>query len=206
MRIRRMLAAILLGGGVVSPAAADGRPPPTDQAAVLPEPTLVENSGLKPPPPLTSPDGTRLAGDWYGPYTFRNFHSGKCLDVLGASLQNGAPIVQYTCVANGMSQMWWFWTAINDAFVQLVHMQNHYSGKCLDVYGFDRGAGLIQDPCVGTDRQIWMRTSNAQTIYTNYRTGFRMEVQGASKANFARIVQWTDHGQAHQHWLRYDGY
>jgi Ricin-type beta-trefoil lectin domain-like len=40
-------------------------------------------------------------------YQLRNRHSGKCLNVQGASANNGADLVQYTCDPNG---------AVNDSF------------------------------------------------------------------------------------------
>ena len=193
---RSSIAAILLGFVVVLllgvPPHASGSAQDSPRAA------------LTPPPPPVDANGIALAGSWHGPYTFRNFNSGKCLDILGASTKDGAPAVQYTCAPFGRSQTWWLWQMPGGSQHSFNLFMNDYSGKCIMPYTGSRGAEVRQYPCYEYEIMTWANTINDPNLYYNYGTGFAMEVNGASKANFARVLQWTKHGRAHQIWLRYN--
>jgi|SRR5882757_1448993 len=159
-------------------------------------------SDMPEPPSIPVIEGAVTPASWVGPYTFRNLNSGKCLDILGASQSDGARAVQYTCVAGGRSQMWLMDHVIPDAFWAGYYIGNVHSGKCL-TGGLPRGSEVFQTTCVGSDYQIWMKHVDRPNIYRNYATGLCMEVAGAGTANFAPILSWDCHHQAHQVWLRY---
>jgi hypothetical protein len=85
---------------------------------------------------------------------FRIAHSGKCLNVSGASTANSAKIVQYGCAA----------TATNDKFKLVPKGNRTYwiqgvgSGKCLNVAGNStaNGAAIIQYNCTTSLNTLWL--------------------------------------------------
>ena len=71
-------------------------------------------------------------------------HSGKCVDVQGASRANSARVIQYTCHRGANQQ--WRPVPISGGYYELVA---RHSGKCLDVRGASRANStpLIQYTC-----------------------------------------------------------
>jgi hypothetical protein len=67
-------------------------------------------------------------------YTVVNQHSGKCLDVNGASTTDGAAVIQWTCsgTTNQMFTLRPVTALGNSQDYQLVAV---HSGKCVDVAG-----------------------------------------------------------------------
>jgi hypothetical protein len=82
-------------------------------------------------------------------------HSGKCLDVRGNAMTDGAQVVQSTCALNGgdWGQQWRFvqksW-ANGQWYYEVVA---RHSGKCLDKSGWN----AVQWNCHGGDWQQWSR-------------------------------------------------
>lgn len=78
-------------------------------------------------------------------------HSGKCLDVSGASTADGAAVIQYTC-GSGTNQQWQLRPVGGSS--QLVA---RHSGRCLDLPGFStaNGTRLTQYSCNGGTNQLW---------------------------------------------------
>ncbi|MEU4235279.1 RICIN domain-containing protein [Nonomuraea sp. NPDC026600] len=158
-----------------------------------------------PPPPPVAKDGTRLQGSWLGPYTYRNLNSGRCLDILGASKDRGVPAVQYRCVAGGVSQMWYTWHTEGEGSIDFHLIGNAWSGKCIMAWNPNRQAPIKQIECnTYVPAMVWIQTEAYPNIQQNDESNFCMEVQGGSLDDFAAIVQWDCHHQAHQVWLRYD--
>nr|WP_240508258.1 RICIN domain-containing protein [Streptomyces ossamyceticus] len=95
-------------------------------------------------------------------YTVVNQHSGKCLDVNGASTTDGAAVIQYTCngAANQQFQLRPVTALGNADDYQLVAV---HSGKCVDVSQISTAAGakIHQWPCDAASalstkkNQIW---------------------------------------------------
>jgi len=79
-------------------------------------------------------------------------HSGKCLDVSGASTADGASVIQWTC-SGGTNQQW----SVQDAGNGYVRLVARHSGKCLDVGGASTAdrASVIQWTCTGATNQQW---------------------------------------------------
>lgn len=65
----------------------------------------------------------------------RAVHSNRCLDIQGANPNNGANVIQFTCVAGAKNQEWTF------LFDGAGHYQirSSLNGKCLDVDTFGGG-------------------------------------------------------------------
>jgi hypothetical protein len=91
----------------------------------------------------------------------RNWHSGKCLDVAGASQANGARVQQYTC--NGTAAQRWYRDYIGSDH-RFFYLEVAASGDCLEVKGDSRAdnAPVVQEPCdtnKGVD-QLWMEQTS----------------------------------------------
>jgi hypothetical protein len=86
-----------------------------------------------------------------GVYAFVNRASGKCLDVYGASRDDGTAAVQWHC-HGGANQQWR--PQQNGNGYLLVNVN---SGKCLGVQNANPAAGtqLVQWTCDGSPAQTW---------------------------------------------------
>jgi hypothetical protein len=203
--------ASLISSGVgtvaVTPAAAQGDMRTSAPQVSYMEPRLNEGAVAPPAPPVGA-DGVRLEGSWVGPFTFVNVHSGKCMDILGASMALEARAVQYTCVPGGVSQQWFIWLVTELQFRNSYYIGNAHSGQCLTPLSGARGVEVVQTLCVnGASQDWWVENSGNPEWDRNWEndySGFYLEVAGASTSNFAGIVQWTYHGRAHQEWELWD--
>ncbi|MGC9443708.1 MAG: RICIN domain-containing protein [Candidatus Methanospirareceae archaeon] len=79
-------------------------------------------------------------------------HSGKCLEVYNASLDDGANVQQANC--SSASNQLWRLEQVNNGYYRILA---HHSGKCLEVYNasLDDGANVQQANCSGQDNQLW---------------------------------------------------
>ena len=130
----------------------------------------------------------RSAGNGY--YTITAEHSGKVLDVAGASTASGATVQQYAY--NGSNaQLWYFVDAGNGYY-------NIYSalGNCLDVWSAGTANGTKID-CYeynGTNAQKWKLTKSEVRTFvdgtysiTNPSTSRVLSVNGSSAADSANV-------------------
>ncbi len=125
-------------------------------------------------------------------------HSGRCMDVYGASRDNGAAIIQWDC-HTGDNQLWSLVSAGND-YYKLVAK---HSGKCLDVYGAsrDNGARLIQWDCHGGDNQLFKREQAGSYYRLRAKHSNRcVDVYGGQRDNGVRLIQWDCHSGDNQLW------
>ena len=79
-------------------------------------------------------------------------HSGSCLDVEQASLQDGANVSQYHCWG-GTNQQWYL-RPVGSGYYEVIA---RHSGKCLDVEqaSLQDGANVSQYHCWGGTNQDW---------------------------------------------------
>lgn len=123
---------------------------------------------------------------------------GLCVDVQGASREDGAPVQQYTC--NGTpAQRWNLINIQNDVF----ELRSEASGKCLDVRGASaaNGAAVQQYTCNGTAAQRWSVQALGAGVYRLVsRTGSSkcLDVPQASSQNAVKLQQYTCNGTAAQ--------
>ena len=84
-------------------------------------------------------------------YQIQARHSGRCLDVQGASTADVAPVIQFHCIIRHSNQQWDL-TRNSYGYYQI---RVRHSGKCLDVEGASRadGARIIQYRCHGGANQ-----------------------------------------------------
>lgn len=116
--------------------------------------------------------------------------SGKCLDIYGASLQNGANAIQWD--SNGGANQQWQILDGGGGYYKLVA---RHSGQCLDVYGESRlnGAKVTQWPDNGQDNQRWHLDALPGGGYTltAKHSGLVLQLAGNSLANGAAVQQGT---------------
>ena len=137
-------------------------------------------------------------------------HSGKCLDVSGASTANTALLQQWDCY-NPETQANQVFTLrpFGNATYELVARN---SGKCADVRDAsqEQGALIQQYDCLGAGQtnQIWQGVpvvTEGGTEWVNFRaqhSGKCLDVSEGSTANGALLHQWSclGAGQANQLW------
>jgi hypothetical protein len=127
-------------------------------------------------------------------------HSEKCLDVFGASTDDAAAVIQWTCTG-GPNQQWRLEPVATGAY----RLVARHSGKALDVYGalIDDLAPAIQYPTHGGDNQLWTLepVSGGYVRLVARHSGKALDVAGASLDDGALVIQYTAHGGANQQWL-----
>ncbi|XXY51646.1 RICIN domain-containing protein [Sorangium sp. So ce269] len=85
-------------------------------------------------------------------YTLGARHSGKCLDVNGASSADGAAVQQWSC--NGGSNQQWQLQSAGSGYYRVVA---RHSGKCLGVVSSSTADGAVvkQYACSSGSNQQW---------------------------------------------------
>jgi chitinase len=151
-------------------------------------------------------------GDWEvvqgeavaaGTYTMTAVHSGKCAEVAGASLSDGANIQQWTCSSTKVHQRWKISSAVTSGYYRI---QNANSNKCLDVAGRSTldGAKIHQWGCHTGDNQQWQlryyRGGGYYEARPKHASGKCMDVKGISLSDGALIHQWTCRSVNQQRW------
>jgi hypothetical protein len=93
---------------------------------------------------------------------------GKCLDVTGASTDNGELLQLYDCLPNQWNQQWYFYA--KPGCFQCYQIVPRHSWKCMDVVGasLDNGALVQQYDCLGYNQlnQIWQLTYTSGGYFT----------------------------------------
>ncbi|HET6146993.1 MAG TPA: RICIN domain-containing protein [Polyangia bacterium] len=127
-------------------------------------------------------------------------HSGKCLDVMGASTANYAQLIQY--YQNYQNNQKWRITQVSPG---KYNFKNVNSGKLLDINGgwTGDGAQLIQYQATGSANQQWSFTPTGDGFY-KFSPGTQpagsLDVKEYSTADGAIVQQWTWNNQYNQQW------
>jgi hypothetical protein len=136
-------------------------------------------------------------------YTITAKHSGKCLDVSGASAQDGAAVIQWP--GNGGDNQKWKLVSAGDGYFNIIAK---HSGKYLDVSGVspDNGAGIIQWAGWGGDNQKFRIEDAGDGSYriVAKHSGKCLDVNGASTGDGARVIQWSSWGGDNQKWFFFE--
>ncbi|WP_053717745.1 ricin-type beta-trefoil lectin domain protein [Saccharothrix sp. NRRL B-16348] len=120
----------------------------------------------------------------------RGAGSNRCLDVPGASRDNGTAPTLWDC--NGGANQQWAHTAARELRV--------YGAKCLDADGAGTAARLIIRDCDGGTDQKWTFQSNGTV--TNDQSGLCLDVTGEATANGSAVGFWHCNGKPNQVWRR----
>lgn len=137
--------------------------------------------------------------------SFMAMHSGMLLDVSGASLNDGASLLQWPSGPSGQSNNQRF-DAVDTGggYVRLVA---RHSGKCLSVKDarFDDGAPLIQWACMDVpDQQFRLESPSNAYGYVKIiarHSGKCLDVSEGSTAAGKPVIQWTCVGSQNQLFL-----
>lgn len=125
-------------------------------------------------------------------------HSGKCLDVGGASQDDGADVVQYDC--RGVGNQTWSFKDVGGGYF---HIVAQHSNKCLDVDGSSRddGAQVHQWQCHDGDNQKWRLVSKPGGYFhiVAKHSGKCLNVSGGSNDDGGGLIQFTcNEGESEQ--------
>ncbi|MEU7022119.1 RICIN domain-containing protein [Streptomyces sp. NPDC046203] len=125
-----------------------------------------------------------------GYYKIHNWNSNKCLAIGSGNTANGANAIQWDCLADSASQVWW---------LEGAHVINYNSGKYLAIGASStaNGAEAIQWDYTGSDSQRWYW--NGDFIF-NGNSGKYLAIGASSTANGAKAIQWDYTGSTGQAW------
>ncbi|QFU89876.1 RICIN domain-containing protein [Amycolatopsis sp. YIM 10] len=143
--------------------------------------------GSDPVPPVKPEPGA-----WY---RLVAAHSGKTLDVSGASTSAGA-VVQQWSAHGGPNQQFDFLDSGGGHY----RIRARHSGLVLQVANTASGADITQQPDTGAASQQWRLADQGggEVSLVNQQSGLAMDVWTASTADGARVSQWTPSGGANQ--------
>jgi uncharacterized protein (DUF1800 family) len=147
-----------------------------------------------------SPHLAAAATDFAGSYELVARHSGKCLDVSGISLDDRAPVQQWTC-HGGPNQQWTLQPTDSGYYLLIAA----HSGKALDVDNLSLadGADVIQYTIHRGPNQQWLvePVGNGYYILTARHSGKALDVRGISVEDGAPVQQWALLRGTNQQWL-----
>jgi hypothetical protein len=115
--------------------------------------------------------------------------AGKCVDIAGASVDNGTAVQLHECNGTDAQQ----WEFALDGTVRGL-------GKCLDVSGgaTNDGATVQIYDCNGTGAQKWGVNSVGQIV--NVQSNKCLDVPASNSADGTQLIIWTCHGEGNQLW------
>jgi galactose oxidase len=131
------------------------------------------------------------------PLVLQATHSGKCLNVSGASLEPGASIIQWPCLGQTNEQL----TLVPEGIAYRLVMR--HSGACVAVNGASSssGAPLVQAACSGAPNELWALApvEHAYRLVAQH-SGLCAAVDAASPADAAPLVQVSCSSAPSQLW------
>ncbi|KAB8194030.1 pectin esterase [Nonomuraea phyllanthi] len=136
-----------------------------------------------------------------GVYQLKVTKSGKCLDVVAGSQDNGALLQQWGCSGDTWQQF-----RVVSAGSGVFTIRNVNSGRCVDVpYGeATSGLRLQQWGCGAGDKtnQLWRFAASGSGTYQviSVATGLCMSDQGASTSSGAAVIQETCTHNSNKQW------
>lgn len=153
-----------------------------------------------------APAASALAVDTNAWYQVVSRHSGKAIDVAGASTADGAAIHQWSR-HSGTNQHFQF----VDAGGGYYRIKARHSGKVIDIANASTttGADVIQSTDNGGTSQQFrvVDTDSGYAKLVNRNSGMPLDLWAWSTADGARISQYADSGGANQQWqlIQVDG-
>lgn len=145
------------------------------------------------------PDG--FQGQVHPIFAIFSLKSGKVLDVMGYSKENGANVQQFTYF--GSNNQRWELIPADDSYFRIVSV---HSGKCLEVMEPPQkyGVNVRQNACRDADRQLWRiqpypYADTAVRIVSEH-SGKALDVAGLDSESGANVQQYRLHGGDNQWW------
>ncbi len=130
-----------------------------------------------------------------GYYTLIARHSGKALDIPGASLEDGVSPIQYSVNTPVSDNQSWLIEPAADGYYTI---RARHSGKALDIPGasLEDGVSPIQYPVNSpvSDNQLWKIELVGDGYYklAARHSGKVLDVAGASLEDGAQVIQYSD--------------
>lgn len=131
-------------------------------------------------------------------YEMIMWHSKKCLDVDGASKEDGTNVVQWEC--NGQAHQRWQFVKKGRHY----RVQARHSGKCLSLEDASKenGVNLVQSACDDKEeKQRWMVVDRENGHYYTLESalsGKCLDIDDESRENHANVQQWKCNGGKNQ--------
>jgi hypothetical protein len=120
------------------------------------------------------------------------------VEVSGASLQPGAPIIQWP-FNNGLNQVWRLSPAGTD-----FNIINRWSGQCITTDAI-AGHWVYQSVCNGSAAQQWATSITPGNLVgyaiRNPASALYLEIQGASASQGAHLDVWYPNGGHNQYFV-----
>ncbi|MFI0914197.1 RICIN domain-containing protein [Streptomyces abikoensis] len=134
-------------------------------------------------------------------YKLTNKATGKCLEIVNSSVENGARAQQWSC--NGQPGAGWLVKPDGTDY----RIVNANSGKCLEIENSrtDNGAPAQQWDCVDLKTQKWDKLTLPESEYSvfyNANSGLVLEIDNASPLDGAPAQQWKYGGGNGAKWLQ----
>jgi YVTN family beta-propeller protein len=114
-------------------------------------------------------------------------HSNKCVDIRGASMNDGGEAIQFNCGSNANQQF--NFVRVNDLF----QIQSVNSGKCLGVQNASlaAGANIVQLTCENKPHLLWkIEGEGAERQLRLNHSNMCMNVKDGSLLDQTPIIQW----------------
>lgn len=128
-----------------------------------------------------------------GTFKLRAQHSGKLIDVWGASTADGGNVVQWG--ENGGTNQHWTATHVGGGWFEFANVN---SSKLLETagMGLNDGDNVQQWAALNNSGQQWRLAGGSNGFWRicNRQSGKAIDVNGISTADGANIQQWTDWG------------
>lgn len=134
-----------------------------------------------------------------GDYVLNSVATGKCLDVAGGSLDNGAAVQEWSC--NGTMAQVFHVASLGDGFVQITSVK---SGKSLDITGGSLAANtkLEQWTYGGDPHQQFKIVSRGNSQFSVHarHTDMALDIAWGNAADGTPVVQFPYSGGQNQLW------
>jgi uncharacterized repeat protein (TIGR03803 family) len=131
-----------------------------------------------------------------GTWHIQNVNSGLYLSILGASLSNGADVVQWS--STGSLDQEWTLKLVGNGIYQITDVN---SGLLMGVLGAstDEGASVVQWQATGSLDQEWQLSPvGSNWLITDINSGLVMGVEGNFTGDGAQLIQWPADGSTSQ--------
>ena len=149
---------------------------------------------------VTAPSASAATVDTNAWYVLVNRNSGKALDVYNLATTDGARITQWT--RNDGNQQQWQFVDSGGGYYRLQVPALRQGPRRLQLVHRRRRRRSCSGPTTTapTSSSAWPTRAGGYVRLINRHSGKAVEVQGASTADGANIVQYADWGGTNQQW------
>jgi hypothetical protein len=130
----------------------------------------------------------------------------RCLDDPNGSKAVGQQIIAYTCGPGSRIMQNWAYEGFTLGGGLVFMLRNDASGLCLSTQNQVKGSGIVQLPCNSNDHRTVWRKLRSNPPYPqplrmqNYHSALCVNIEHASRADNARILQWSCETSWNNNW------